>query len=160
MKAKVLLSALGCGTLFGVGLGLSGMVQNQRVLGFLDVFGAFDPTLALVMGAAVGVHFVGQRIARRRRSPLLVPAFPDYPFTRIDGGLLAGSLVFGIGWGLVGFCPAPGIISAAVGTREGLLFVPSMLAGMALFHLVESLRARAVTDETGAPAPGAATGAQ
>ena len=149
---KVLLSALGCGSLFGVGLGLSGMVQPQKVLGFLDIFGAWDPTLALVMAAAVGVHFVGQRIARRRPAPLLVPAFPDYPFTRVDGRLVAGSLLFGIGWGVVGFCPAPGIISAAVGTREGLLFVPSMLAGMALFHLMESLRARAVADETGAPA--------
>ncbi len=150
---KVLLSALGCGTLFGVGLGLSGMVQPQKVIGFLDVFGAFDPTLALVMAAAVGVHFVGQQVAKRRPAPLLVPAFPDYPFTRIDARLVAGSLLFGLGWGLVGFCPAPGIISAAVGTREGLLFVPSMLAGMALFHAVESLRARAITDETGARAP-------
>jgi uncharacterized membrane protein YedE/YeeE len=141
-----LFSALGCGALFGAGLALSGMVQPQKILGFL---GLTDPTLAFVMGAALVVHFGAQRLAKRMRKPLLVAAFPAYPFTRIDPRLIAGSLLFGLGWGVVGFCPAPGIISAAAGTREGLLFVPSMLAGMALFHLFEAVRARVVVDETG-----------
>ena len=142
-----LFSALGCGALFGAGLALSGMGQPQKILGFLSLT---DPTLVYVMVAALAVHFLGQRLARRMSRPLLVPAFPTYPFTRVDGRLLAGSLLFGLGWGIVGFCPAPGIISAAAGTREGLLFVPAMLGGMALFQLMESLRARAVADETGA----------
>ena len=137
---KLLLSAFGCGALFGLGLAISGMGQPQKIMGFLDIFGAFDPTL----------------IARRFKAPLLVPAFPTYEFTRVDRRLVIGSLVFGIGWGMVGFCPAPGIISAGFGTREGLLFVPSMLAGMAIFHGMETLRSLALTDETGAPAPSAA----
>lgn len=146
---KTGLSALLIGGLFGFGLALSGMGQPQRVLGFLDFFGAFDPTLLFVMGGAVTVHFAGQRLARLRRAPLLVPAYPAYPFTSVDGRLLLGSSLFGIGWGLVGFCPAPGILSAATGTREGLLFVVSMAGGMALFHAMEAVRGRRAVDETG-----------
>ena len=150
---KTGISALIIGVLFGLGLALSGMGQPQRVLGFLDWTGRFDPALLFVMATAVGVHFVGQRLARRRAAPVLVRAFPTYPFTQVDARLIGGSILFGIGWGLVGFCPAPGILSAATGTREGLLFVVSMAGGMALFHLVESLRSRALSDETGgAPA--------
>lgn len=150
---KIGIAALVIGALFGFGLALSGMGQPQRVLGFLDVTGDFDPTLIFVMGAAVSVHFIGQRLARLRAAPLLVKAFPTYAFTRIDARLLLGSALFGIGWGLTGFCPAPGILSAATGTREGLLFVGSMAAGMALFHAMEALRARPLTDETaGQPA--------
>ncbi|HUJ27629.1 MAG TPA: DUF6691 family protein [Myxococcales bacterium] len=166
MKAG--LSALCIGGLFGAGLGISGMGQPQRIVGFLDFLqyfalrapsvagkagssdGAWDPALLLVMAGAVGVHFVAQRIARKRAAPLFVPDWPTYAFTRIDARLLAGAALFGLGWGLTGFCPAPGILSAAAGVREGLVFVPAMLAGMALFHGLERIRARAVTDETGA----------
>jgi uncharacterized membrane protein YedE/YeeE len=144
------ISALLIGALFGGGLALSGMGQPQRIFAFLDFTGAWDPALALVMAAAIGVHLVAQRIARRRPAPLLVPEWPTYPFTRVDGRLLAGAAIFGLGWGTVGFCPAPGIISAAAGTREALIFVPAMLAGMALFHAMERYRARPTTDETGA----------
>ena len=150
MKTGV--AALLIGALFGFGLALSGMGQPQRVIGFLDVAGRFDPTLLFVMGGAVCVHFLGQRLARRRAAPILVSAFPSYPFTRIDARLLIGSALFGTGWGLTGFCPAPGILSAATGTREGLIFVVSMAAGMALFHGMEWLRARPAEDETGARA--------
>ena len=150
---KTGISALCIGALFGFGLALSGLGQPQRVIGFLDWTGRFDPTLLFVMGAAVCVHFAGQRLARRRAAPLLVGAWPAYPLTRVDVRLLLGSALFGIGWGLVGFCPAPGIISAASGTREGLVFVAAMLAGMAAFHGLEALRARPTVDETGADAP-------
>jgi len=146
---KVGIAALASGVLFGAGLALSGMAQPQRVLGFLDFFGAFDPALALVMVGAIAVHFIAQRIARRRVAPLLTLAFPSYPFTQVDARLVGGSILFGLGWGIVGFCPAPGIISAGAGTREGLLFVPSMLAGMALYHAVA---ADPRQDETGGPA--------
>jgi uncharacterized membrane protein YedE/YeeE len=152
MKTGV--AALAIGAIFGFGLALSGMGQPQRVLGFLDWTGRFDPTLLLVIGGAVAVHFVGRRLVHRRARPMLVAEFPQLPFTRIDGRLVAGSLLFGLGWGLVGFCPAPGILSAASGTREGLIFVAAMAAGMALFHAIETLRARATTDETGASLTG------
>jgi uncharacterized membrane protein YedE/YeeE len=143
-------SALLIGALFGGGLALSGMGQPQRILDFLDFTGAWDPALALVMVGAIGVHFIAQRIARRRPAPLLVQSWPSYPFTRIDARLLTGAAIFGLGWGLVGFCPAPGILSAAAGTREALLFVPAMLAGMLLFEGMERLRSRPTIDETGA----------
>jgi uncharacterized membrane protein YedE/YeeE len=148
---KTGLSALCIGALFGAGLAISGMGQPQRILDFLDFTGAWDPALALVMAGAIAVHFSGQRLMRRRAAPLLVPEWPTYAFTRIDRRLLAGSALFGLGWGLTGFCPAPGILSAAAGVREGLLFVPAMLAGMALFHALERIRARSVSDETGQP---------
>lgn len=144
------LSAFLIGVVFGAGLAVSGMGQPQRILGFLDFTGAWDPALALVMVGAIGIHFVAQRMAKRQPAPLLSPSWPDYPFTRVDARLLAGSVLFGLGWGIAGFCPAPGIISAAAGVREGLIFVPAMLAGMALFHGMENLRARPVADETGA----------
>ena len=151
---KTGLSALLIGALFGAGLAVSGMAQPQRIIGFLDFTGAWDSSLALVMAGALAVHFAAQRLARRRPAPLLVPSWPTYAFTRIDGRLLAGSALFGLGWGMVGFCPAPGILSAAAGTREALIFVPAILAGMALFHGMEMLRARPVTDETGSvPVP-------
>ena len=146
---KTGISSLLIGALFGFGLALSGMGQPQRVIGFLDWTGSFDPTLLFVMGGAVSVHFAGQRLARLRKAPLLVAAYPAYPYTDIDGRLLLGSLLFGIGWGLVGFCPAPGILSAATGTHEGLLFVASMAGGMAIFHAMEVLRGRRAVDETG-----------
>jgi uncharacterized membrane protein YedE/YeeE len=151
---KTGLSAFLSGVIFGGGLALSGMGQPQRILGFLDFTGAWDPALALVMVGAIGVHFIAQRIARKRPAPLVVPSWPTYPFTRIDARLIAGAALFGVGWGMVGFCPAPGILSAAAGTREALIFVPAMLAGMALFHGMEWYRARPTTDETG-PQPAA-----
>jgi uncharacterized membrane protein YedE/YeeE len=144
---KTGLPALCIGALFGAGLGLSGMAQPQRIIGFLDFTGAWDPALALVMIGAVGVHFAAQRLAKKRAQPMLAPQWPTYAFTRIDGRLVAGSALFGLGWGLAGYCPAPGILSAAAGVREGLIFVPAMLAGMALFHAVHGLR----PDETGQP---------
>jgi uncharacterized membrane protein YedE/YeeE len=144
---KPSISALAIGALFGFGLALSGMGQPQRVIGFLDWFGRFDPALLFVMGGAVIMHFIGRRLVLRRAQPVLAAAWPSYPFTSVDARLIGGSILFGLGWGITGFCPAPGILSAAAGTREGLLFVVSMAAGMALFHALE--RARGATDETG-----------
>ena len=108
------------------------------------------------MGGAVLVGFFAFLLARRRAKTFFGGAMHLPQNRDIDNRLVGGSLVFGIGWGMVGFCPAPGIISAGFGTREGLLFVSSMIAGMAIFHGMETLRSRALTDETGAPAPSAA----
>lgn len=148
MKTGVL--ALWIGALFGGGLALSGMGQPQRIFDFLDFSGAWDPALALVMAGAIGVHFIAQRIARKRPAPFVAKRWPTYPLTRVDARLIVGSAIFGLGWGTAGFCPAPGILSAAAGTREALIFLPAMLAGMALFHGMEWSRARPTTDETGA----------
>ncbi len=127
-----MLAALISGTLFGLGLALSGMLDPARVQGFLDVTGAWNPSLAFVLGGAVGVMFLGLRlIARFQR-----PAFDDrfhLPENRvIDRRLVLGSALFGIGWGIGGFCPGPGIAGLSLGRIEPLLFVVFMLTGMIL----------------------------
>ena len=149
---KISLSALGCGILFGAGLALSGMVQPQKIFGFLDVAGAFDPSLLLVMAGALIVMIPAQILARRRAAPLLAPRFASLARLRVDRRLVVGSVLFGIGWGLSGFCPGPGIASAGVGVRDALWFLPSMTAGMLLFRAWEARAHRAVVDETGLPA--------
>lgn len=108
------------GLAFGLGLCLSGMTLPSKVLGFLDVAGAWDPSLAFVMGGAVAVGLVLFRLARSRLAP---------PSTRIDRGLVAGSALFGIGWGLVGFCPGPALAALGVGEPKALAFVAAMIAG-------------------------------
>ena len=150
---KTSLSALACGILFGAGLALSGMVQPAKIIGFLDVAGAFDPTLLFVMGGALAVLIPAQILARRRAAPLLAERFAELPRLRVDRRLVAGSIAFGIGWGLSGFCPGPGIAAAGVGLRDALWFLPSMTAGMLLFRLWESRAQRPALDETGVVAP-------
>ena len=149
---KLSLSALGCGILFGAGLALSGMVQPQKIIGFLDVGGAFDPSLLFVMAGALVVLVPAQALARRRAAPLLAPRFAALAQLRVDRRLVAGSILFGIGWGLSGFCPGPGIASAGVGLRDALWFLPAMTAGMLLFRVWEARAHRPALDETGLPA--------
>lgn len=127
---------VGAGFLFAVGLALSGMTQPTKVSGFLDVAGAWDPSLAWVMGGAVSVYFAADRIARRRARPLHAAAFPPRPMARIDARLVGGAALFGVGWGLSGFCPGPALVSVGAGVGAALWFVPAMLAGMALQRLV------------------------
>jgi uncharacterized membrane protein YedE/YeeE len=146
------ISPLGCGILFGAGLALSGMVQPQKVLGFLDVAGAFDPTLAVVMAAALAVLLPAQALARRRPAPLRASAVAIMPL-RVDRRLVAGAALFGVGWGLSGFCPGPGIAAAGVGLHDALWFLPGMIAGMLLFRAWEAHADRAPVDETGFPVP-------
>ena len=121
------------GLLFGLGLCLSGMTDPTKVLGFLDLGGQWDPSLAFVMGGAVLVAFVAFRIAIRRGSTL--PGGPLHlPTARsIDARLIAGSLIFGVGWGLVGLCPGPAIVDVGYLDGHAALFVLSMAAGMGLF---------------------------
>ena len=128
------LGALLAGTLFGLGLTVSQMINPAKVLAFLDIAGAWDPSLALVMAGALGVAALGYRLALKRPAPLLAECF-DLPTLRdIDRRLLAGAALFGIGWGLVGFCPGPAIASLAFGVKESVIFVGAMFAGMALFR--------------------------
>jgi uncharacterized protein len=137
------IAALVAGLVFGTGLVVSGMVNPAKVLGFLDVAGAWDPSLAFVMIGAVSVAAVGFAIARRRSRPVAAPAFRWPPKVAIDGRLVLGMAIFGVGWGLVGFCPGPAVAAVTLNWPGAALFVVAMLAGMALFELVGLLLRRA-----------------
>lgn len=125
------------GLLFGIGLMLSGMTDPSKVIGFLDLFGAWDPSLALVMGGAILVGVFAFTIAKKRTTTFLggVLRFPTN--TDIDKKLVIGSLMFGTGWGLAGFCPGPALVSMADGQPKALLFVLAMVVGMAAFELMD-----------------------
>ena len=125
------------GLMFGVGLMLSGMTDPGKVIGFLDLFGAWDPSLALVMGGAILVGVFAFTIAKKRTTTFLggVLRFPTN--TDIDKKLVIGSLMFGTGWGLAGFCPGPALVSMADGQPKALLFVLAMLVGMVGFELMD-----------------------
>jgi uncharacterized membrane protein YedE/YeeE len=129
------LGALLAGIVFGLGLAVSQMINPAKVLAFLDIAGRWDPSLALVMAGALAVTALGYRLALKRPAPLLAERFELPTLREIDRRLLAGAVVFGIGWGLVGFCPGPAIASLALGVKESLIFVAAMLAGMALFRV-------------------------
>lgn len=123
------LAALAAGGLFGAGLLVSGMTDTARVIGWLDVFGAWDPTLAFVLGGAILPMALAWMVARRRR-PVLGGTFPAMPDQRLDRGLLLGSALFGAGWGLAGFCPGPALASVSWGGAGGVVFLAAMLAAM------------------------------
>jgi uncharacterized membrane protein YedE/YeeE len=124
------LYAFGAGGLFGVGLWVSGMTDTRKVIGWLDIFGTWDPTLAFVLGGAVGVMFVAWRVAAAREAPALGGSFPPPPEPRLGRNLVLGSILFGMGWGLAGLCPGPAMASLTWGGAGGVLFLVSMLAGM------------------------------
>ncbi|MEN5082665.1 YeeE/YedE family protein [Bosea sp. TWI1241] len=128
--------ALGCGALFGFGLALSGMADPARVLGFLNLAGDWDPSLIFVLGGAVGVALPCVLLQRRLRRPLLDAGFHLPEKTGIDRRLVAGSALFGVGWGLAGFCPGPAIATLSLGLAPVVLFVATMAAGMVLFDRV------------------------
>jgi len=130
---RPLLSAFGAGALFAVGLGVSGMTQPQKVVAFLDFTGAWDPSLALVMGGALAVYIPAYLLIRRRRSrPLVTPHF-ELPRQRpVDAKLVGGAALFGVGWGIAGFCPGPAVVSLSGLAPAAVVFVPAMLVG-ALF---------------------------
>ena len=130
------------GLLFGLGLMLSGMTDPSKVLGFLDLFGTWDPSLAFVMGGAIAVGFFAFALARQRTVSLLGGAMHLPKATQIDRRLVLGGLTFGAGWGLAGFCPGPGIVSMAAGEVKAAVFVAAMVAGMVIYEAVERLRAR------------------
>jgi hypothetical protein len=128
------------GLLFGVGLALSGMTRPDKVVGFLDVGGAWDPSLAMVMGGAVVVYAVLFRLARRMDKPVAAEQFPKIVHARVDGRLVTGAALFGAGWGLAGVCPGPGLVSLGGATQMALVFVPAMLVGMGLFSVLSLVR--------------------
>lgn len=131
------ISEFGAGLLFGIGLMLSGMSNPGKVLGFLDLAGAWDPSLAFVMGGAILIGFFAFMIARKRTLTFLGGALHLPKATAIDRRLVIGGLLFGIGWGLAGFCPGPALVSLAMGQSKALVFVIAMLAGMKIFDVLE-----------------------
>jgi uncharacterized membrane protein YedE/YeeE len=127
------------GLMFGVGLMASGMTDPGKVIGFLDLFGAWDPSLALVMGGAVVVGFFAFALAKKRTTTFLGGALRFPTSTQMDKPLVIGSLLFGAGWGLGGFCPGPALVSMADGQAKAMLFVAAMLVGMLGFELMDRL---------------------
>lgn len=136
------LSALVCGLLFGLGLILSGMTNPAKVTGFLDIAGSWDPSLGMVMGGAILVGLLSFPFAKFRRHSVLGEPMQIPTSTHIDGRLVGGGLLFGIGWGLAGYCPGPALASVASAERGPIIFVLAMLAGMGAFELIERLRER------------------
>lgn len=131
------LAEFGVGLLFGLGLILAGMTDPSKVLGFLDLAGLWDPSLAFVMGGAILVSLGAFTLAKKRTTSFLGGAM-QLPTSRdIDKRLMTGSLLFGAGWGLAGFCPGPALVSVGTGNPKAVVFVLAMLAGMALFEVLE-----------------------
>ena len=124
------LAAFLAGLIFGLGLVVSRMIDPAKVLGFLDIAGNWDPSLALVMIGAIPVAAIGFRTTRARETPMLDTQFHGSTRTRVDTGLIIGSTLFGIGWGLVGYCPGPALTSLSLGRWQSFVFVAAMLAGM------------------------------
>ena len=131
------ISEFAVGLVFGLGLILAGMTDPGKVIGFLDLAGAWDPSLAFVMGGAIAVAVAAFVLARARTQSFLGGAMHLPNRNDIDQRLIVGSLVFGAGWGIAGFCPGPAIVSLAAGQPKALLFVLAMLAGMAVFEVLE-----------------------
>jgi uncharacterized membrane protein YedE/YeeE len=134
---KTAIAALAVGFIFAIGLGISGMTKPSKVVGFLDLFGKWDPSLMFVMVGAIAVHFVTYKIISKRATPLLVPNWQVPTKTDLTPALVIGALLFGIGWGLGGFCPGPAMTSLASLQSKPVIFVISMLAGMYLFKFVD-----------------------
>lgn len=132
------LASLLAGLVFGIGLIVSGMANPARVLGFLDLAGAWDPSLALVMVGAIAIGTAAFFIARKRAVSLLGVAMRLPASRDIDRRLIGGGLLFGIGWGIAGICPGPGVVVLGMGEVKGLVFVAAMLAGMVIYALFET----------------------
>lgn len=130
-------AALLAGLVFGLGLIVSGMANPAKVLGFLDITGQWDPSLAFVMAGAIAVGMVAFALAGRRSSSLLGAEMRLPSKRSIDRRLLAGSALFGVGWGIAGFCPGPALVSLGMGQIKGLVFVAAMLVGMGVFEFFE-----------------------
>jgi len=140
-RARVVF-ALVAGLLFGYGLALSGMVNPSKVLGFLDLFGRWDPTLAVVMGGALAVTLPGFRWVLARPQPWVAPRFALPQKQEVDRRLLAGATLFGIGWGLAGFCPGPALAALVSGNVLVYVFVAAMVAGFLLHEFIDALAAK------------------
>jgi uncharacterized protein len=135
-----IVAAFAAGLVFGIGLIISGMTDPGKVIGFLDIAGKWDPSLAFVMGGAILVGFFAFAFARRRVRTFFGGAM-HLPSNRdVDNRLVGGSLLFGVGWGLAGYCPGPALVSFGSGQEKAAIFVAAMLAGMLVYHALERMR--------------------
>jgi len=141
---KAALAALCAGLLFALGLGLAGMTNPAKVQNFLDFTGSWDASLAFVMVGAIAVYALAWRVVRQRARPLFEPVFQPPPATVIDAKLVGGAALFGVGWGLSGFCPGPAIVSLGSGSTGPLVFVGGMVVGMLLKRVTMPAMARSV----------------
>lgn len=135
-------TSLLAGLVFGLGLVLSGMANPAKVLGFLDIAGRWDPSLVFVMAGAIAVGFVAFAVARKRTLSFLGTEMKLPVARHIDRRLLGGGLLFGIGWGIAGFCPGPGLVALGMGEGKAVVFVGTMLVGMSVFELLERWKTR------------------
>lgn len=129
------MAALIAGLVFGLGLTVSQMVNPAKVIGFLDILGGWDPSLAFVMGAALIVTAVGYRLAWMRDKPFLADRFQVPVNRKVDARLAAGAVIFGIGWGLVGLCPGPAIAAVGIGGAQAWVFLAAMVLGVAAYDV-------------------------
>jgi uncharacterized membrane protein YedE/YeeE len=134
---RTAITSLISGTLFGAGLALGGMTDPARVRGFLDIFGDWDPTLAFVMGGAVIVMAIAWRIVPRLADPIIAGEFHLPTKSDLTPRLIGGAALFGIGWGIAGLCPGPGIAALVIEPASAAIFVVAMIAGMALVRFAE-----------------------
>jgi uncharacterized membrane protein YedE/YeeE len=139
---SVVAFSLLAGLLFGLGLIVSGMVNPAKVVGFLDLAGRWDPSLAFVMAGAIAVSAVAFAVAHRRTVSFLRQVMRVPTARHIDRRLIGGSILFGIGWGIAGFCPGPGLVALGMGELKAAVFVVAMLAGMSAFELLERRSAK------------------
>lgn len=137
---KTVFTSLLAGLVFGLGLIVSGMADPSKVLGFLNLAGAWDPSLAFVMAGAIAVAAFAFSLAKKRTVSFLGAAMKLPGSGDIDRRLVSGSVLFGIGWGVAGFCPGPGLVALGMGEIKALVFVAAMLLGMGLFELIERRR--------------------
>jgi uncharacterized membrane protein YedE/YeeE len=142
MNVLLVFASFFSGLLFAVGLAISGMTQPAKVVGFLDLTGDWDPSLACVMVGAISVHALLYRLLCKRAAPLFAARFSLPTHSSIDARLVVGAGLFGLGWGIGGFCPGPAVTSLASGHTPVMVFVISMLAGMYLYKLFEGVRTR------------------
>ena len=139
LKMGKLFSAVVSGLVFGLGMAISGMTDTNRIQNFLDIAGQWDPTLAFVMGSGLVVTFIGYKYILKMPTPLFADVFSIPDRTDIDKALIIGAILFGVGWGLVGYCPGPAIAGISYGYSATLLFVPTMIVGLLLAKRVGKL---------------------
>ncbi len=135
------ITAFAAGALFTVGLAISGMTKPEKVIGFLDVSGSWDASLAFVMVGAIGVHLTARRLLGSMKKPVFAHSFHAFGRTKIDAPLIGGAALFGVGWGLSGYCPGPVIASSVVSGRPALVFIAAMVLGMGAWEILQRARA-------------------
>lgn len=131
------LTSLVVGLIFALGLGISGMTKPEKVIGFLDFFGNWDPSLMFVMAGAIGVHFFAYKLIRTKARPLFSEIWHFSTTQKVTPALIIGSIIFGVGWGLAGYCPGPAVVSLATFQRGPFVFVTAMLLGMWIFKIID-----------------------